>query len=427
LNSIQYEDQREFATMLDRQDPLANYREQFRFPLQRNGRSPVYLCGNSLGLQPKSAQKFVNDELEHWADYAVEGYFHPDTRWISYPGRAKDGFAELTGAKPTEVVAMNTLTVNLHVLMATFYKPDKTRRKVIIESQAFPSDRYAVASQIRLHGLDPDDCLIEWAPRTDESHLQIEDLQDLLQQNGSSVALMLLPGVQYYSGQVLDMAAICELGRAAGCAVGLDLAHAVGNVELELHKWAPDFAAWCTYKYLNSGPGAIAGAFVHEKHFNSDDLNPLHGWWGHDEATRFEMANTFTPAKGADLWQMSTPPLLAIAPIIASLEIFKAAGLATVFEKRDQLTGYLSWLIEQRFPDRIGMITPADARGSQLSLTVIDRTIDARALFDRLCDLNVTGDWREPDVIRVAPAPLYNSFTDVFDFAERLQEAFDSL
>jgi kynureninase len=423
---MQYEDTRKFAITLDDQDPLADFREQFRFPRARNGHSPVYFCGNSLGLQPKSTRNFVNEELENWANYGVEGHFHPDTRWVSYPGRTKNGFAELTGAKPIEVVAMNTLTVNLHVLMASFYKPDNTRHKIIIESQAFPSDRYAVASQIRLHGFDPDDSLVEWTPRHGESHLRIEDLQDLLQQHGSSVALMLLPGVQYYSGQVLDMAAICELGRDAGCAVGLDLAHAVGNVELALHEWAPDFAAWCTYKYLNSGPGAIAGAFVHEKHFSNDNISPLHGWWGHDEATRFEMAKTFTPSKGADLWQMSTPPLLAIAPILASLEIFKAAGIATIFEKRDKLTGYLSWLIEQRFPARIGMITPANAHGSQLSLTVIDRSIDAKTLFDRLCDLNVTGDWREPDVIRVAPAPLYNSFVDVFDFAERLQEAFES-
>ena len=321
---------------------------------------------------------------------------------------------------------MNTLTVNLHVLMASFYKPDSKRYKIVIESQAFPSDRYAVASQIRLHKYDPDDALIEWSPRDGETRLRTEDLESLLATHGDSIALILLPGVQYYSGQVLDMAAICALGRKAGCTVGLDLAHAIGNVELKLHEWSPDFAVWCTYKYLNSGPGAIGGAFVHEKHFANDTLDQLQGWWGHDEATRFEMAKTFTPAKGADLWQMSTPPLLAIAPIIASLEIFKKAGSAAIFEKRRRLTGFLSWLIDKRFSGRIDSITPRDARGSQLSLTVIGQGVDARALFDRLCELNVTGDWREPDVIRVAPAPLYNSYKDVFDFVERLQEAFDN-
>ena len=423
---MQYQDQREFAEAEDQADSLAGYRDLFRFPPERNGRSPVYLCGNSLGLQPKSTAKFVGDELENWANYAVEGHFHPDTRWISYPSRAKAGFADLTGAKPLEVVAMNTLTVNLHVLMASFYKPDSKRYKIVIESQAFPSDRYAVASQIRLHKYDPDDALIEWSPRDGETRLRTEDLESLLATHGDSIALILLPGVQYYSGQVLDMAAICALGRKAGCTVGLDLAHAIGNVELKLHEWSPDFAVWCTYKYLNSGPGAIGGAFVHEKHFANDTLDQLQGWWGHDEATRFEMAKTFTPAKGADLWQMSTPPLLAIAPIIASLEIFKKAGSAAIFEKRRRLTGFLSWLIDKRFSGRIDSITPRDARGSQLSLTVIGQGVDARALFDRLCELNVTGDWREPDVIRVAPAPLYNSYKDVFDFVERLQEAFDN-
>ncbi len=424
---MQYEDSREFAASLDQQDALAAYRDKFHFPRTVNGRSCVYLCGNSLGLQPKSTRKFVCDELEHWADYAVEGHFHPDTRWISYPARAKAGFAELLGALPAEVVAMNTLTVNLHVLMASFYRPDNKKHKILIESQAFPSDRYAVASQIRLHGFDPEDSLIEWSPRDGESQLRAEDLERLLQQHSDSIALVLLPGVQYYTGQVLDMAAICELARHAGCTVGLDLAHAIGNVELKLHEWAPDFAAWCTYKYLNSGPGAIGGAFVHEQHFAKDNIDQLHGWWGHDEATRFEMAKTFTPAEGADLWQMSTPPLLAIAPIVASLQMFQEVGLSALINKSEQLTAFLDWLIEKRFAGRIGTITPAKARGCQLSLTVIDHSVDAKALFDRLCELNVIGDWREPDVIRIAPAPLYNNFSDVFEFAERLQEAFDSV
>jgi len=424
---VKFEDRREFAAALDQSDPLAEYREKFRFPLEKNGQSPIYLCGNSLGLQPKSAEQHVRDELDNWANCAVDGHFHPDHPWISYPGRTKAGFAMLAGAKPLEVVAMNTLTVNLHVLMASFYRPTKERYKIVIESQAFPSDRYAVASQLRLHGFGADDALIEWSPRDGETRLRIEDLEGLLQSQGDSVALMLLPGVQYYTGQVLDMAAICNLGRRSGCAVGLDLAHAIGNVELALHDWAPDFATWCTYKYLNSGPGAIAGAFVHDKHFEGDNADQLHGWWGHEEATRFKMSKTFTPAKGADLWQMSTPPILSMAPIVASLEMFQSAGLTALLEKSKQLTGYLSWLVKQRFAGTIDTITPVDARGCQLSLIVENKDIEARALFDRLREMNVMGDWREPDVIRVAPAPLYNSYTDVFEFAVRLQESISSL
>ena len=424
---MKFEDRREFAAALDQSDPLAGYRKQFRFPLERNGRSPIYLCGNSLGLQPKSTEQFVRDELDNWADYAVDGHFHPENPWISYSNRAQAGFAMLAGCKPLEVVAMNSLTVNLHVLMASFYRPTAQRYKIVIESQAFPSDRYAMASQLRLHGFSANDALIEWTPRDGEARLRIEDLNSLLQQHGDNIALILLPGVQYYTGQVLDMAAICELGRASGCAVGLDLAHAIGNVELSLHDWAPDFAAWCTYKYMNSGPGATAGAFVHEKHFEDNNLDQLHGWWGHAEATRFKMSKTFTPAGGVERWQMSAPPILAVAPIIASLEIFQSAGLSALLEKSKQLTGYLYWLVRQRFAGRIDTITPIDACGCQLSLIVKDQDIVAKALFDRLCDLNVTGDWREPDVIRVAPAPLYNSYTDVFEFAERLQESISNL
>jgi kynureninase len=420
-----FEDSREFGQALDRDDPLAKYCEQFIFPKEKNGYSPVYLCGNSLGLQPKLAAKFVQDELRNWADFAVDGHFHSERPWLSYHRRATAGFAKLTGAKPLEVVAMNMLTVNLHILMASFYKPTETRFKIVIESQAFPSDRYAVASQLRMHGFDPESGLLEWAPRPGETLLHIEDLAALIESEGDSIALLLLPGVQYYTGQVLDMAAICELSRATGCAVGLDLAHAVGNVALELHEWAPDFAAWCTYKYLNSGPGSIAGAFVHEKHFSSDKLNQLHGWWGHDEATRFKMSTTFTPAEGAELWQMSNPPILSLAPVIASLKIFQEVGMAALIEKSTSLTNYLAWLVEQRFDGRIYSITPKDARGCQLSLVVRDPQVSARGLFEKLCEHNVTGDWREPDVIRVAPVPLYNSYSDVFELVQRLSQALE--
>lgn len=318
---------------------------------------------------------------------------------------------------------MNTLTVNLHLMMASFYRPTSDRYKILIESNAFPSDRYAVTSQLRLHGIDADDGIVEWQSRSVDGWLDLPDLAEILEKEGDEIALLLLPGIQYYSGQVLDMAEICRLGRNAGCSVGLDLAHAIGNVELHLNKWAPDFAAWCTYKYLNAGPGAIGGAFVHESHFSAENLNQLHGWWGHDEKTRFKMLPSFTPAEGAELWQMSNPPILALAPVMASLEIFLEAGLQRLIEKSRSLTNYLRWLIESRYSDRISILTRDDARGAQLSLVVKDRGIGGKTVFDRLCERNVTGDWREPDVIRVAPAPLYNNFEDAFEFAERLGSA----
>ena len=420
---MNYEDSREFAAALDQADPLAGYREQFNFPLSRDKRAPVYLCGNSLGLQPKLAAQYVAEELQNWGDYAVDGHFHSSRPWISYHRQCAAGFATLTGAKVSEVVAMNTLTVNLHLLMASFYRPTNERYKIVIESQAFPSDRYAAASQLHMHGFDADIGLLEWEPRDGETQLRTEDLAAMLDEHGDSIALLLLPGVQYYTGQVIDMAAVCALGKKHGCKIGLDLAHAIGNADLELHEWAPDFAAWCTYKYLNAGPGAIGGAFVSEENCNPDNLDQLHGWWGHDEATRFKMAKSFTPAAGAELWQMSNPPILSLAPVVGSLEIFQEVGLAAIRKKSEKLTGYMDWLVATRFGDRIGTITPKEARGCQLSLIVKDPDINGKHLFDRLCALNVTPDWREPDVIRVAPAPLYNSFDDVFEFAERLSLA----
>jgi kynureninase len=420
---MEFEDSKDFARKLDEQDPLREFRDQFNFPRERDGREPIYLCGNSLGLQPKLAAQYVRDELANWADYAVDGHFHSERPWIKYHRLATRGFAELTGAKEHEVIAMNTLTVNLHLLMASFYRPSSERHKILIEAKAFPSDRYAAMSQIRLHGFDPDDGIVEWQSSNDDGWLEMSDLAAILEREGDSIALILLPGVQYYTGQVLDMAGICRLGRDAGCAVGLDLAHAIGNVELHLDDWAPDFAAWCTYKYLNAGPGAIGGAYVHESHFSPQNLNQLHGWWGHEEKTRFNMLPSFTPAEGAELWQMSNPPILALAPVIASLNVFLDAGLPRLIEKSRMLTNYLRWLIEQRFANRIGILTRDEARGAQLSLIVQDPNIDGKTLFDRLCKLNVTGDWREPDVIRVAPAPLYNSFADMHEFAERLELA----
>jgi kynureninase len=422
---MHYEDSADFAARLDRDDSLAGFRDRFEFPDDRGGRRPVYFCGHSLGLQPKLAAQYVNEELSEWARRGVEGHFEAARPWVSYHRNATAALAAMTGAKPSEVVAMNTLTVNLHVMMSSFYRPDERRRKILIESTAFPSDRYAVTSQIRMRGHDPDRDLLEWRPRNDQL-LYIDDLEALLERAGRQTALLLLPGVQYYSGQVLDMPRICELAREYECKVGFDLAHAVGNIALGLHEWGPDFAAWCSYKYLNGGPGAIAGAFVHERHFAPDNLNQLHGWWGNNEATRFKMRDEFDPAPGADLWQLSCPPVLSFAPVLASLEIFAEAGLSRLIEKSRRLTGYLAWLIGRRFEGRVGIITPADERGCQLSLVVRDKGVDAQQVFRNLTALNVIGDWREPDVIRIAPAPLYNSFVDVFECAERLQQALDA-
>jgi len=423
---VPFEDTRQFAESMDRDDVLAEMREQFVFPADRNGFAPVYLCGNSLGLQPRRARRLVESELDTWANLAVDGHFHSERPWMHYHTLCLEGLTALTGAKPLEVTAMNTLTVNLHLLMASFYRPSPGCHKIVIESKAFPSDRYAAASQIRMQGFDADEGLLEWQPRADE-RLYVEDLEALLDQHEGEVALLLLPGVQYYSGQVLDMARICEIGKTRGIAVGLDLAHAVGNVELELNAWAPDFAAWCTYKYLNSGPGSIAAAFVAERHLSPDKLNQLHGWWGNHERTRFKMAREFDPAPGADVWQLSNPPILSLAPVVASLEVFLDAGPERLRAKSKTLTAYLDWLIARRFSDRIQCITPDDARGAQLSLRVTAPGVEPRAVFDQLVERNVTGDWREPDVIRIAPAPLYNSYTDVFEFAERLEAVFEAL
>jgi kynureninase len=413
------DESRDYAKSLDAQDPLRAFRGEFNFPRARDGRNCVYLCGNSLGLQPKRAEKFVNEELEDWATLGVEGHFKARRPWMPYHRQVTGSLATLVGAKPAEVVGMNTLTVNLHLMMTSFYRPTTERYKILIESTAFPSDRFAVMSQLRLHGFDPASDLIEWNPAANAA-LQLNDLAGILQQQGNTIALLLLPGVQYYSGQVLDMAALCRLAADHGCRIGLDLAHAVGNVLLELHDWAPDFAAWCSYKYLNAGPGAIGGAFVHERHLDSDSIGTLLGWWGHDEATRFRMANTFTPARGAELWQLSNPPILSFAPVVASLQIFREAGMDRLREKSVRLTSYLADLLQQRFAGRVVSITPADSRGCQLSLQVVDTAVNARAVFRTLERQNVMADWREPNVIRVAPVPLYNSFEDVFDFIEGL-------
>jgi kynureninase len=420
-----FEASREFAQSLDAADELCRFRDYFNFPIDRGGRRNIYLCGNSLGLQSKLAVQYIGEEMEKWADMCVDGHFRGRRPWVQYHRETKRGLAYLTGAKQDEVVAMNSLTVNLHLMMTTFYRPDAHRNKVIIESTVFPSDRFAVMSQIRLHGFDPTDALLEWEPRDDE-RLHMDDLETLLVEHGANTALLLLPGVQYYNGQVLAMAELCRLADAAGCVIGLDLAHAIGNVPMALHEWAPDFAIWCTYKYLNTGPGSVGGAFVHSRHLDDGNKKQLLGWWSHEEKTRFKMAPEFVPAKGVDMWQLSCPAVLSQAPLLASLEIFEEAGIDKLRAKSVELTGYLDFLLHQGFAGRVESITPADSRGCQLSLVVRDDSQNAKAVFSSLDDLNITVDWREPNVIRVAPVPLYNSFEDVYEFTERLEIALDS-
>lgn len=407
------------AAAMDAADPLAGYRERFHMPRDPDGREMLYFTGNSLGLQPKTAREYVVQELDDWAAMGVEGHMHARHPWLPYHEFLTEPMARIIGAKPVETVVMNALTVNLHLMMASFYRPDGDRRKIIIERGAFPSDRYAVGSQIRFHGLDPDECLIELPPRDGESALRTADIIDAIERAGDSVALVLLGGVNYYTGQAMAMREISEAGHRVGAYVGFDLAHAAGNINLQLHDWGVDFAAWCSYKYLNGGPGAVGGAFVHERHADCPDICRLAGWWGHDKDTRFLMGPEFRPIRGAEGWQLSNPPILQMAALRASLEIFDEAGMDALRAKSERLTSYLERLVSRIADERISIITPTEPneRGCQLSIRVANAD---RHLFDTISQRGVIADWREPDVIRVAPVPLYNSFADVFRFAEIL-------
>ena len=416
-----FENNQDFALTHDKDDELNQYRSNFLFPKEKNGYSCVYLCGNSLGLQAKNVNEYLEQELQDWSDFGVHGHTKAKRPWLTYHLQAREGFAKLTGSKESEVIAMNTLTVNLHMLMASFYRPTKKRFKILIESTAFPSDRFAAESQIRLHGFDPKDALIEWEPKNDE--LLLEDYKKIIEEQGEEIALILIPGIQYYSGQVMPMEDLCSIAKKSNIKIGLDLAHAVGNVELELHKWEPDFAAWCTYKYLNGGPGSIGGAFVHEKYHGGDGSQQLLGWWSNDLSSRFKMEASFFPASDADLWQVSNPPVFSLTPVIASLEIFKQATFTKLREKSKKLTSYMDFLIQDKFKNRITSITPIKNRGCQLSLVINDESLNGKEIFNSLTEKNVIGDWREPNVIRMAPTPLYNSYEDVFNFVSRLEKS----
>lgn len=413
---------RAHAEALDRQDVLRDFRTRFHLPVGRTRDPALYLCGNSLGLQPKGVDRVIAQELNDWAKHAVLGHLDAERPWLPYHEQLAENTAHLAGALPGEVVNMNTLTVNLHMMMVSFYRPTRERPCVLVEEGPFPSDRYAVASQIAFHGFAPERDLIEVAPRAGEDWIREDDLEALIEREGRRIALVLLPGVQYRTGQAFDMARITRAARRQGCKVGFDLAHAIGNIELAMHDWAPDFAVWCSYKYLNAGPGAVGGCFVHESHGRSKDLPRFAGWWGHDKASRFLMGPEFRVLEGAEGWQVSNPPILSMAPLIVSLDLYRQAQMPRLREKSVRLTGYLESLLLARLASHVQIATPPEprARGCQLSVRVLGGVGRARDVYEELGRRDVICDWREPDLIRVAPVPLYNTFQDVWEFVDLL-------
>ncbi len=416
-----YQNSLEYAQQCDANDPLSSFRNRFLLPKDTDGNNLIYLCGNSLGLQPVSTSAYIKMELDDWAKHGVEGHTDAEHPWLPYHEFLTKNMADLVGAKPSEVVVMNTLTTNLHLMMVSFYRPTATKHKIIVESDAFPSDKYAVESQLRFHGHDPKEGLILWTPREGEELCRFEDLEKIMDLHGDEIALIMIGSTNYYSGQHFPLKKITELGHRHGCMVGFDLAHGAGNIQPDLHNTGADFAVWCSYKYINSGPGSLGGCFVHERHANNPELHRFAGWWGHNKDTRFNMRHEFDALSGAEGWQLSNPPILSMAAIRASLDVFAEAGFDNLREKSIELTGYLEYLIDHLQDDRINIITPRDPeqRGCQLSIQVKSAN---KALHTELTKAGVISDWREPDVIRVAPAPLYNSFEDVFEFVNRLKK-----
>jgi kynureninase len=411
-----------FALQLDADDPLRSFREKFHLPAGKDGQPLIYFAGNSLGLMPKSARKIIEQELDDWAALGVDAHLDATTPWYSYHENLRDPIGRIVGAQPVEVICMNSLTVNIHLMMATFYRPTQSRFKILMEDPAFPSDTYAIKTQIRYHGLDPKDALVLARPRDGETIVRTEDIVTLIDKNADSLAVVLLAGVNFFTGQFFDIAAVTAAAQKRGITVGIDLAHAVGNVPLSLHDWNVDFAVWCSYKYLNSGPGAVAGAFLHERHATNTKLPRLAGWFGNDPNTRFRMQlePEFIPVPSADGWQVSNPPIFSMAPLIASLAIFdEAGGMQPLREKSQKLTGYLEFLLARAGSDRFTVITPHDAkaRGCQLSILAHE---NPKELHKKLEAADVKADFREPNVIRAAPTPLYNSFHDVWRFAQIL-------
>lgn len=416
----QFEANLEYASSQDDLDTLHGFRERFYFP-QHEGRDVYYFCGNSLGLQPKSAAYLFQKELDDWAAHGVEGHFRAQSPWMYYHNQFSESLAKIVGAKPAEVVAMNTLTVNLHLLLISFYRPTKERYKIIMEAGAFPSDQYAIETQVKMHGFNPEDAIIELTPKENAHTLEDEAILQAIRDAGDSLACVMIGGVNYYTGQLYDMAAITKAAHEVGAICGFDLAHAMGNVPMQLHDWGVDFACWCSYKYLNSGPGGVGGAFVHEKHSDNPDTLRLAGWWGNEESTRFKMRKGFVPAKGAAGWQMSNAPVFNMVAHKASLDIFDKLTVQKLREKSLKLTAYLYFLLQQLDHLKFEIITPAEPhrRGAQLSMLFAEQ---GREVFEFLEQNGVVADWREPNVIRVAPVPMYNSFEDVYRFYEILKD-----
>lgn len=416
---MHFENSRAFAQQLDAQDPLKDFRNRFHHP-ELDGKPAIYFCGNSLGLEPKTVKASIGQELDDWAEFAVEGHFNAKTPWFSYQDIFPEQLSKVVGARPDEVTVMNSLTVNLHLLMVSFYRPQPKRFKIICEAKAFPSDQYALESQVRFHGYRPEEAIIEIAPREGEDLIREEDILSAIAENGEELALVMFGGVNYYTGQVFDMKAITEAGHQVSAVVGFDLAHGAGNIPVQLHDWKVDFACWCSYKYLNSGPGNVAGMFVHERHANAPKLPRFAGWWGNDPDTRFKMEPGFVPAEGARGWQISNVNVLGMAAHKAALDLHAEAGMDRLREKSLQLTGFLEYLLDDLNSEDVRIITPRNPaqRGCQLSLYV-DR--EAKKLHQSLLNEGVITDYREPDVIRLAPVPLYNSFEDVWQFVEVLR------
>ena len=410
----------EFAKQSDELDPLKHFRDKFYIPMI-NGKDSIYFTGNSLGLQPKTTQDYVLNELEDWANYGVEAHFHAKNPWVSYHEMFSPLLAEILGGLPEEIVSMNQLTVNLHLLMTSFYRPTKERYKIICEAKAFPSDQYALASQVQIHGLDPAITIIEVAPRENEHNIRTEDILAAIKEHGKETAVVIFGGVNYYSGQLFNMETITKAAHDAGAYCGFDLAHAAGNVSLKLHEWHVDFACWCSYKYLNSGPGGVAGAFIHQKHISNKKMVRLAGWWGQEKANRFKMEKDFDPIPTAEGWQLSNAPVLSMAAHKASLDIFKEAGMENLVSKGKLLSSYLLFILDEinrkAKENIIEIITPRNEaeRGCQVSMLMLK---DGRNIFEALKQAGVIADWREPNVIRVAPVPLYNSFEDIYKFGE---------
>jgi len=426
-NNMNYEFTEEFAEKQDAADPLKKYRDEFHFP-EHKGEKKLYFTGNSLGLQPKNVEKHVKQEIEDWAKYGVDGHFEAGNPWYSYHELFSEPLSKIVGAKPHEVVAMNSLTVNLHLLMVSFYKPDNKRYKILCEAKAFPSDQYALASQVKHHGLKPEETLIELSPREGEHIIRTGDVLETIEKHKDELALIMIGGVNYYTGQLWDMKTITKAGHNAGALVGWDLAHGAGNVNLKLHDWDVDFATWCSYKYMNSGPGGVSGIYVHEKHAENKALNRFAGWWGHNKEERFKMEKDFDPIPTAEGWQLSNAAVFSMAPHKASLELFSAVGMSALTKKSEKLTGYLEFVLEKVSRQQDGasfeIITPRNSkeRGCQLSVLVHG---EAKKMFDYLTKEGVVVDYREPNVIRMAPVPLYNNFMDVYRFGKILRAAID--